>query len=429
MKRTGYNSQMETKIDSLRSAAFLLVGFFARARVSILAIIVASAVAVGLAACGGGGGDGVGNVGNGTPPPSPPNLNPMAYFHGAERVAGLQYQYEDGSNGETDARGDFPIEQGKTVVFSIGNTEIGTMTVRFDAQNEIVTPLHIGDENRAIKIEQLLIALDTDTGPALIDLREIEEGDTDDLFGIQRLGGDERTFTLSSSGRTITIMSATKASVALKKTNNCAYSGVFAGSLSDAGDAVAVALMPNIGELTVPGVVDLSNASPAISFIRDKDGNVEVGEAFLTIDLKIPPLVAALKIEGGGTGTITLASYDRIEFGDGTVFGTVRRVAGNPNADYRLVGVYDDDDDDGAFVADIYDGSDGSDGGSAEIFYINDPRVQNLSPARWDGVFPTSGTTDLILQVGADSATLTLFADSNIFLGADDKIGGSWCEL
>ena len=416
MKLVGYNSQMETKIDSLRSTAFLLVGFFARARASVLAIVVASVTAVGLAACGGGGGDG-------------PQTGSTAYFHGAERVAGLQYKYEGGSSGETDVRGGFPIEQGKTVVFSIGNTEVGMMTVRSDAQNEIVTPLHIGDENRAIEIEQLLIALDTDPMAALIDLRQIAEGDTDDLFGIQRLGGDERTFTLSSSGRTITILSATKASVALKKTNNCAYSGVFAGRLSgDGDDAVAVALMPNIGELTVPGVVTLSNASPAISFIGDGD-DVKVGEAFLTIDLKIPPLVAALKIEGGGTGTITLASYDRIEFGDGTVFGTVRRVAGNPNADYRLVGVYDDDDDDGAFVADIYDGSDGSDGGSAEIFYINDPRVQNLSPARWNGVFPTSGTAGLALQVGADSVALTLFADSNIFLGADDKIGGSWCEL
>ena len=123
MKLMGYNSQMETTIDSLRSAAVLLVGFFARARASILAIVVASATAVGLAACGGGGGGSVGNGGGGGGGGAPANLD--AYFHGAARVEGLQYQYEDGGSGETDARGRFAIEQGKTVVFSIGETIVG----------------------------------------------------------------------------------------------------------------------------------------------------------------------------------------------------------------------------------------------------------------------------------------------------------------
>ena len=417
MKLVGYNSQMETTIDSLRSTAVLLVGFFARARASVLAIVVASAAAVGLAACGGGGGD------------SPQTTaGPTAYFHGAARVAGLEYQYEDGGSGETDVRGDFPIEQGKMVVFSIGNTEIGTMTVRSDAQNEIVTPLHIGDENRAIEIEQLLIALDTDTRSELIDLREIEESDTNNLLGIENLDNDGGTHDLPS-GRQITISSAQMASVALKETNNCAYSGTFAGQLSDSS-AVAFVLMPN---LTVDLTVDLTaetltltTASPAISFIRDESG-VDVAETLLTIDLKTPPLVATLDLEGGETGIMTLVSYDRIEFGGNMVFGTVRRVAGDPNADYRLVGVYDGGSDgDGAFVADIYDGT------NARISYIDSPNSQDVLDATRTGVFPTSGTTVLTLQVNAEpanSATLTLFADSNIFLGAGGDIGGTWCEL
>ena len=415
MKLVGYNSQMETTIDSMRSAAVLLVGFFARARASVLAIVVASATAVGLAACGGGGGD------NGV-------SGPTAYFHGAARVAGLEYQYEGGGSGETGVRGDFPIEQGKTVVFSIGNTDIGTMTVRSDAQNEIVTPLHIGDEPRAIEIEQLLIAFNTDPMTALIDLREIEESDTDDLFDIQGLGGVEGTLTLSN-GRPITVLSAQDASKELAETNNCAYSGTYAGLLSDTS-TVAFVLMPN---LTVDLTVDLTaktliltTASPAISFIRDESG-VKVAETLLTIDLGIPPLEATFP-----EGTMTLVSYDRIEFGgNNMVFGTVRRVAGDPNADYRLAGVYNGGSDgDGAFVADIYDGTNART--NARISYIDSPDSQDVLDATRTGVFPTSGTTVLTLQVNAEpanSVALTLFADSNIFLGLGGNIGGSWCEL
>ena len=431
MKLVGYNSQMETTIDSMRSAAVLLVGFFARARASVLAIVVASATAVGLAACGGGGGD------NGV-------SGPTAYFHGAARVAGLEYRYIEGGSGETDVRGGFPIEQGKTVVFSIGNTEVGTMTVRSDAQNEIVTPLHIGDEGRAIKIERLLIAFNTDPMTALIDLREIEESDADDLFvDIQNLGDDEGEL-IWSRGRTITISSAHAATVALKKTNNCAYSGTYAGLLSDTSTSnsstVAFVLMPN---LTVDLTVDLTaetltltTASPAISFIRDKS-SVEIAETILMIDLKTPPFVATFDLEGGETVMMTLISYDRIEFGDGTAFGTVRRVAGDPNADYRLVGVYngnsvnsgdsDSDGGDGAFVADIYDGT------NAQISYIDSPDSQDVLDVTRTGVFPTSETTVLTLrQVNAEpanSVALTLFADSNIFLGLGGNIGGTWCEL
>ena len=423
MKLVGYNSQMETTIDSLRSTAFLLVGFFARARASVLAIVVASATAVGLAACGGGGGGDPQTTGR-----------PTAYFHGAARVEGLQYRYEDGGSGETDARGGFQFEQGKTVVFSVGITPLGTVEFSSDERRDFVTPLRIVDgdqaarETQAVRVERLLIALDDDNNvdngikiPAAaltsaINLLTIAE------LQMQMPG---RSNDVDVDGLTLNIPSTTLARQELAETNNCAYSGVFAGSLSDDGDAVAVALMPNIGELTVTDVVDLSNASPAISFTRDGEGNVVVGEAFLTINLKIPPLVTTLELEGEAIGTMTLASYDRIEFGGGTVFGTVRRVAGNPNADYRLAGVYGDNDGDGAFVADIYNG------GNAEIFYINDPNAQNLLPAGWSGEFPTAGGRFILEERGSNnSLTLTLSAaPTNIFKGVSDKIGGSWCEL
>ena len=182
--------------------------FFARARASVLAIVVASAAAVGLAACGGGGGDGIGNGGGGGGGGvgdggggggAPASLE--AYFHGAERVAGLQYQYEDGGSGATDARGKFPINQGKTVVFSIGNTEIGTMTVRSDApQNEIVTPLRIvgNSENQMARETRAVLeraAFDcawtlTTVTPSLIDLRadRIDLGLRRDCLTIEQSG-------------------------------------------------------------------------------------------------------------------------------------------------------------------------------------------------------------------------------------------------
>ena len=82
MKLVGYNSRMETINAFLRLTASLLVDFFARARVSVLAVVIAAVAGGGLAACGGsGGGD------------NPQAAGPRAYFLGANRVAGLQYQY------------------------------------------------------------------------------------------------------------------------------------------------------------------------------------------------------------------------------------------------------------------------------------------------------------------------------------------------
>ena len=207
-------------------------------------------------------------------------------------------------------------------------------------------------------------------------------------------------------------------------TNNCAYSGSFAGRLSDESSA-AIVLMPSIGRFSVTGVVTVVNASPAVSFINDS-GAVKVGGTVLAIDLKTPPLTVTL--EGG---VMTLASYDRIEFGGGTVFGTLRRVAGDPNADYRLAGIYygNSENDEGAFVADIYGGE------SAQISDISDPNFQNTASAIRMGVFPTSTTpTALTLGVGGVSATLTLFADpAKTFSGAGDGdeqfYEGSWCDL
>ena len=427
MKLVGYNSQMETTIDSLRSTAVLLVGFFARARASVLAIVVASATAVGLAACGGGGG----GSGDG------PQTGSTAYFHGAARVEGLQYQYEDGGSGETDARGRFAIEQGKTVVFSVGETPLGTVEFSSDAGRDFVTPSRIvgnSDEQamrneQAVRVERLLIALDDDSH---LD-NGIDNGikipvaamtSTTNLLAIMELD-NAGVASVNVDGLTLNIPTTERAMRELMDTNNCAYSGSFAGRLSDESSA-AIVLMPSIGRFSVTGVVTVVNASPAVSFINDS-GTVKVGGTVLAIDLKTPPLTVTL--EGG---VMTLASYDRIEFGGGTVFGTLRRVAGDPNADYRLAGIYygNSENDEGAFVADIYSGE------SAQISDISNPNFQNTASAIRTGEFPTSTTptTELILGVGGVSATLALRANpakrfSGTGNGDAQSYEGSWCEL
>ena len=417
MKLVGYNSRMETTIDSLRSTAFLFACFFARVRASVLAIVVASATAVGLAACGGGGGSASG---------------PTAYFHGAERVAGLQYQYEGGSSGETDARGGFQFEQGEMVVFSIGEaTPLGTVVVSSDAERDFVTPLRFvgNSDDQAVRVERLLIALDTDDSDSVINIPAAALTSSTNLLTIAQLQVQDESngkATITVDGLTLNIPDTDRARQELTDTNNCAYSGSFAGNFGD--DNVAIVLMPNLkATLTVrldPDLV-LTNASPIVSFINGEGEEVAVGETVLTIDLKTPPLTATILVEDDdGTtemGTILLASYDRIEFRAGDILGTVRRVAGDPNADHRLVGVYDDNDDDGAFVADIYNG------GNAQISYIDSPNFQDVSSGTHTGI--ESGTTALTLQVGDNSAILTLSADNNIFLGANDEIGGTWCEL
>ena len=416
MKLMGYNSQMETTIDSLRSTAVLLVGFFARARASVLAIVVASATAVGLAACGGGGG---GDASSST-----------AYFHGAARVEGLQYQYESGSSGETDARGRFAIEQGKTVVFSVGEaTTLGTVVFSSDAGRDFVTPSRIvgnsGDqmerEMRALRVERLLIALDDDNNddngikiPAAALTTAIN------LLTITQLQdeNDDEDIVTDVDGLTLNIPSKMEAREKLERTNNCAYSGVFAGNF--ASDDIAIVLMPNLtvslAVTLTAETLTLATASPIVSFIGDS-----VGATVLAIDLKTPPLTAILQ---GGEATIVLASYDRIEFRADGASGAVRRVAGDPNADHRLVGINGEEG--GAFLADIYDG------GNAQISSINSSDAQSVSSAEHTGMFPTGSDTTLTLRLSDNSATATLaLRANNIFLGAGDSddFGGTWCEL
>ena len=431
MKLVGYNSQMETTIDSLRSTAVLLVGFFARARASVLAIVIASATAVGLAACGGGGG---GDASSST-----------AYFHGAARVEGLQYQYESGSSGKTDARGRFAIEQGKMVVFSVGEaTTLGTVVFSSDAGRDFVTPSRIVDNSdeqamrneQAVRVERLLIALDDDSHlPNGIDngikIPAAAMTSTTNLLEIDELrNGNDGNAVRPVDGLILNIPTKVEAQEKLARTNNCAYSGVFAGDFG--GEDTAIVLMPNLKATLTVGLdpkLELTNASPIVSFINGEGEEVSVGETVLAIDLKTPPLTATIPIldDDGtmATGTIVLASYDQIEFRVGSTRGVVRRVAGDPNADYRLAGIHGKGG--GAFLADIYDG------GNAQISSITSSNAQDVLLATHTGEFPTgSDETTLTFRAGDNSATLALRANpANIFFGASNRedFGGTWCEL
>ena len=382
---------------------------------------------------------------------NPQAAGPRAYFFGEYRVAGLQYQYENGGGGETNARGGFPIEQGKTVVFSVGQTRLGTLDFSSDAERDIVTPSRIvgdsGDqtarETRALRVERLLSALDADASDSVINIPAAALTSTVNLLGIGQLAINMTAAAtvsgMSVDGLTLNILGADETRLDLMFTNNCAYSGSFAGRTSN-GNTVAFVLMPTYyGGLTVAGVVTLANASPAISFIRD-DSGVRFDEAILTVDLKIPPLEVAL-----GGGTMTLVSYDRIEFGG----GTIRRVAGDPNADIRFVGVYSEDDEKGPFVADISSININiltAQQGVAEISDIRDPNFRNLLSATWMGMLdetdPEMNTSIWTLRENIldNSVTLTVSPSlprmvspggldfvGRIFESVSDGRGGIFC--
>ena len=394
-------------------------------------------VAASRLAAGGGGGD------------NPQAAGPRAYFLGANRVAGLQYQYENGGSGVTDVRGSFPRESGQTVVFSVGQTRLGTLVFSSDEERDIVTPLRIvGDsggqtarETRALRVDRLLTALDDNTNSEEINIPAAALTSTMNLLGIAELQSDIEAEGVNFDGLTLNIPSTNTAYFELFYTNNCIYSGSFAGRTPN-GNTVAFVLMPSYyGGLTVTNVVTLANASPAISFIRD-DSGVQFDETVLTIDLKIPPLEATL-----GGGVMTLASYDRIEFGG----GTMRRVAGDPNADIRLVGVYSADNGKGPFVADIFDAFVNTDivaqegaQGAAKISDIRDPNFRNLLSATWMGGRLSSTDTIWALQenILTYSATLTVSSspvsrdylnnglsgtNSDIFGNVSDGLGGNLC--
>ena len=188
------------------------------ARNSLLCFFMALAAGF-LVACGGGGGGGGVSSSNGT-------------FHASDWVVGLDYTYLDnGETGKTGAKGAFPLRSGQTVVFSIGNVTLGTLSSVSDASEDFITPTRIGDETRAVDVEQLLIALDSDGDNGTIALNE--DSATDAMVVMSVLAAapitDEMILSVGVEDVSVAvervIPTEAEASGLLANTNNCAFSG------------------------------------------------------------------------------------------------------------------------------------------------------------------------------------------------------------
>ena len=333
-----------------------------------------------LVACGGGGG-GVSSSGT---------------FHASDWVVGLDYTYLDnGETGKTGEKGAFPLRGGQSVAFSIGNVTLGTLSSVPEAIDDFITPTRIGDQPRAINVEQLLIALDSDDGANTITLNAqsatdamavmavIEEGE---ITGtpMTLVAGTPITLSVSSTD-TVTVAvnriipTETTARESLENTNNCAFSGAFEGTWTDSdgftGETALVLLAFNEGRLnavanplgTVRGVdTSLNRIISDTDEDRPDDGSLYFnlwkegggpetnvmdfgGDAgTLTIGLSGFPVVQTLTTEENVLITLTVESYERMTYTSAQETGEYRRVANGDirDADYRIVGFYSDEDND-----------------------------------------------------------------------------------
>ena len=186
-----------------------------------------------LVACGNSG-DGVaggdGDVGDGT-------------FHAKDWVVGLDYTY-NGGTGKTGERGAFSFPKGQTIAFSIGQVTLGSFVS--NADEDFVTPTRIASGDRAINIERLLIALDSDVTVAggatngTITLNADSATDATIVWNALTVAGATGAIQLAAAdddtgGVTVarSIPSVDDARGFLANTNNCAFSGAFEGRWSE----------------------------------------------------------------------------------------------------------------------------------------------------------------------------------------------------
>ena len=174
-------------------------------------------------------------------------------FHASGWVVGLDYQYGDSEIGKTGEKGAFPLRSGQTVVFSTGQVTLGAVSIASDANEDFFTPTRLGDQARAIRIERLLIALDSDgeNDNGVVSLNAESASDALTAWNAARASDDEATTPIN--GRMRAIPSAATAATLLKRANNCGFSGAFAGRWTDAdgngGEHAMVLLAFNEGDI------------------------------------------------------------------------------------------------------------------------------------------------------------------------------------
>ena len=290
-------------------------------------------------------------------------------FHASGWVVGLDYQYGDGETGKTGEKGAFPLRSGQTVVFSTGQVTLGAVSIAADANADFFTPTRLGDQARAIRIERLLIALDSDgeNDNGVVSLNAESASDALTAWNAARASDDEATTPIN--GRMRAIPSAATAATLLKRANNCGFSGAFAGRWTDAdgngGEHAMVLLAFNEGDIdgvsnprgVFAGIdqitgrnsrngkslwIKLWNQGGGLQSVVTKYG---AASGALSIDLSAFPVVATMTASNGVVMTITVESYGKIGYAVGGESGVLNRVRQEiPNADYRLAGFYSNDD-------------------------------------------------------------------------------------
>ena len=365
--------------NTLRTAKNSLLCFFTALGAGFLVACGGSGSGV---AGGGGGGDG--NSGT---------------FHASDWVVGLDYTYLDnGETGKTGEKGVFPLRGGQSVAFSIGNVTLGTLVSVPEAIDDFITPTRIGDEERAINVEQLLIALDSDDGgtantitlnaqsatDAMAVMAVIEEGVITTAMNL--VAGTQITLSVRSTDTVTvavdrTIPTEVAARKSLENTNNCAFSGAFEGSWTRGtvtGETALVLLAFNEGRalqtLHTPGDIDITNVDEGDAG-DDDDPRFNLAEASsnsekalyinlwkqgggpetnvmdfggdggeLAIGLSGFPVSVVITTEAPATITLMVESYERMTYRSAGERGEYSRVAsGNiRDADYRIAGFYSD---------------------------------------------------------------------------------------
>ena len=400
-------------------------------------------------------------------------------FHASGWVVGLDYQYGNGETGKTGEKGAFPLRSGKTVVFSTGQVTLGAVSIAADANADFFTPTRLGDQARAIRIERLLIALDSDgeNDNGVVSLNAESASDALTAWNAARASDDEATTPIN--GRMRAIPSAATAATLLKRANNCAFSGAFAGRWTDAdgngGEHAMVLLAFNEGD--IDGVSNPRGVFAGIDQITG--GNGRNGKALwiklwnqggglqsavtkygaasgaLSIDLSAFPVVATMTASNGVVMTITVESYGKIGYAVGGESGVLSRVRQEiPNADYRLAGFYSNDDratppgeqkpEIGIFAASI-------DGKSEKFepyigrFLTNGAGVySNIGHPKQDAAYtrqgtPADGTITIVADDGREIELRFIEQRDGVGYGAyedtdangDDgfDIFGGWCKL
>ena len=400
-------------------------------------------------------------------------------FHASGWVVGLDYQYGDGETGKTGEKGAFPLRSGQTVVFSTGQVTLGAVSIASDANADFFTPTRLGDQARAIRIERLLIALDSDgeNDNGVVSLNAESASDALTAWNATRASDDEATTPIN--GRMRAIPSAATAATLLKRANNCGFSGAFAGRWTDAdgngGEHAMVLLAFNEGD--IDGVSNPRGVFAGIDQITG--GNGRNGKALwiklwnqggglqsavtkygaasgaLSIDLSAFPVVATMTASNGIVMTITVESYGKIGYAVGGESGVLNRVSQEiPNADYRLAGFYSNDDratppgeqkpEIGIFAASIDEESEKLEPYIGRFLTDGAGVYSNIGHSKQDAAYTRQGTPadGTITIVAADGREIELrFTEQRDGVGygayedmdanGDDgfDVFGGWCKL